>query len=330
MLDGFRYTNSRCPVDVTEECPVRCGRRDPARPERSCRWPAFGCDFQICREPGPFQGDIDIFNLLLDSRAYALEGMGTPYGGVNFISLVRLTQPGSVPGLYLIGGRFVLEVPSIARAAATRPTLAWAQRCAMTVKGGDADEQHQRYYEQRMSASERGGVFRVSGCSDGGVRLDPYTPPPPRAPRPAAPEASGTKPPVPSGGARNAVGEIDRLRALDDGGLESHLERNPAVRVDGNRILVDGIVPFSPSTQPEEQMRALANVSDEDRAALKEMYMRLSRRAVEQAERREPAGEGEEYVYDPDTGGAELEASPDGGGGDIKDPPPGGADPRGI
>lgn len=302
-VDRFRLVNSACPVDVSEECADRCRGGSTGR---ACRWPDFGCDFKVCWGTRHHTVWEDLMAALTDPSSYRVTE-SAPYGGENFISLVRLIQA-DLPGLFMLRGEFILEMPALARPAQALRLLRWAQACAMSAAASQMDQ---------IEASARSDtVFRVTSCRDRVyfARVSGLTGERPPAAR-ADPPPSSRPPPSasPAPGVTDLTREVERIRGLPDADLERYLEGSGPITVDGGRILVDGIVPFSPHTDPEEQSRALSRLTDEQRVGLKEMHGRLAREAVEAAQRRSPAPEGSTYLYDPDTGTAELVELPEDG-----------------
>jgi hypothetical protein len=309
-IDQFRLVNAECPVSVQEECPGRC--RGSGTGGGSCRWPEFGCDFQICWGTRHHTILGELTAALGDPASYATSGPAPIYGGINYVQLIRLVQGPS--GLYLLNGQFVLELSNLSRAAEARRILQNAQACAR-----HALENQSNILEFSESRAQSRQVFRITCAGEPrrayAQRVEGLTqeaPPvaqvqPPPQPQPPT-GGGGVKPPPPP--EPQQPSRIDQIRRMDDRALRDFARGTGHIQVDGRRIYVDGIIPFGRTTDPERQHEALSRLNDEERVALKELEHRNSQEAIQEAARAHPPGPGETYVYDSETGEARLERIP--------------------
>jgi hypothetical protein len=322
-IDGTRLAFSDCPVNVREECSAACGGSGGTASggtAGTCRWPEFSCAFQICWGTRHHTILEELATALGDPATYRLPS-GTPVGGgINYVALIRLVNH-DTPGLFLLRGRFILEVPILSRAAGGRALIQWAQACARDALINQED------LIERSEASAT--PFRVSTC-EGGVRVaavsgltserpagggssSTATPPPTtavpgQAARPGTSGGAGGS----SGGSGGGGSGPGDLRARERE-LETFLEGSGGgISVDGNRILVNGVNPFSAHTDPEAQMEALSGLSPEQLLGMKDLNLLIAARTESEAARAHPPGSGERYVYDPETGRAERRAIDEG------------------
>lgn len=279
-----------CPLEVSSTCRSSCPN-SRVQPDQSCRWRDFGCDFKICWGGRRSRVTTAAVGAVLDDPASYIVGTRPPLlGGVNFISVVRIVSPGVIPGLYLMSGRFVLDVPGLAAPAQARRLIQWAQGCALSA---------QEHNQSDLEANERSeNILQVVSCVSG-VHFRRYEPAP-AAPRPTGTVAAPASRPQPIGG-----------RDVWDDPMFRHLRDNRSVSIDHGRLTIQGVAVYSASADPEERERVMNALTGEERGALKSLYVRNSSRVVDEAEQRSPPGEHERYFYNDDTGEAELGPAPD-------------------
>lgn len=129
----------------------------------------------------------------------------------------------------------------------------------------------------------------------------------------AAPAATaGNSTPASGAAAAPAPGSIDYdgINRMSDQELRTLLQNTGLVSINGNRITVSGVNPFSASTDPDDREEALADLHPDERVALKGLYVRNVNRALENAQQSHPAPDGQAYVFNDETGQAELRALP--------------------
>jgi hypothetical protein len=298
-----------CPFQMTRACLPGC--TDP-HIQAPCLLQEFGCDFKIC------WGDAhlhvlreDTLRVLLDTPSYVVPGAIPVVNGINAFSVIRITQ--SPDDLYLRRGAFFLEMSYLDTPAQARAQIQWAQACATQARAQQA-----AFIQQSVGSD---AMYRVR-C---GTRVT-FTEVQATAPAPAAavtpppaeePPPPGVKPP-PTPQVLNSNDPQQRIYQATDQDLRDQLTTTGLIRIDGNRIYMDDgtgheIQPFSPDTDPDARMRAMNQLDQDDRTALKELYGRNVSRTIQEAQQNHAAPDGQHYQYNDRTGQAELQ----------QDPPPG-------